>query len=324
MFKTRVTELLGIKYPIIAGPMAYISTPEFISTVSEAGGLGIIAGIGYQTPDALREAIRTARKLTKKPFAVNITLLPTARPVPYEDYFKAVVDEGVRIVETSGRSPEPYMKIIKDAGAISMHRATRTKDIITAERVGADIVTILGTEAAGHPGQEEVGSLVRVPAAVNAVKVPVIAAGGIADARGFVAALALGAEGVLMGTRFMVSKECPTHENVKKWLCGLTESDTILIQKSIKNASRVVRNPHTEKILEMENRGATLEELLPMIRGERGRAAYETGQFNEANISVGQCVGIIQDVPTVKQIIDGIISEAKEVMQRLQKIGVGS
>lgn len=322
MFKTRVTEILGIQYPIIAGPMAYVSTPELVSAVSNAGGMGIMASLSYRTPEELKVAIRKTRSLTKKPFAVNVTLLPTARPVKYEDYFKAIIDEGVKILETSGRSPEPYIEMIKDAGIIAMHRATRTRDIKNAERAGADIVTILGTEAAGHPGQEEVGSMVRIPIAVNAVKVPVIAAGGIADARGFVAALALGAEGVLMGTRFMASKECPIHDNVKQWMINLTEADTILIQKSIKNATRVVRTAHTEKIQEMENKGATLEELLPLISGQRGVSAYASGDYSGASITVGQSVGLIQDIPSVKEIMDRTIAEAKVVMQRLQSLGV--
>ncbi|MDO9334009.1 MAG: nitronate monooxygenase [Dehalococcoidales bacterium] len=324
MLKTRVTEMLGIKYPIIAGPMAYISGPELVAAVSNAGGLGVMASLSYPNTQELQQAIRETQKLTKKPFAVNITMLPVSRPVKYEDYFQTAIGEGVRIIETSGRSPEPYMQMLKNAGVTVMHRATRTKDIQTAERVGVDMVTILGTEAAGHPGQEEVGTIVRVPVAVNSVKIPVIAGGGIADGRGFVAALALGAEGVLIGSRFMVSKEANIHDNVKKWLCGLTEADTILIQKSIKNASRVVRNAHTEKVLEMENRGATIDELLPMISGTRGRNAYATGDFSEANISVGQCVGLIRDIPTVKQIIDGIIKDAKVIMKRLQTLGVGS
>jgi nitronate monooxygenase len=322
MFKTRVTEKLGIQYPILCGPMAYVSTPELVSAVSNAGGLGIIASLSYPNTQELRDAIKKTRSLTRKPFAVNVTMLPISRPVRYEDYFEAALGEGVRIIETSGRSPEPYMQMLKNAGVITMHRATRTRDIQTAERVGVDMVTILGTEAAGHPGQEEVGSMVRIPVAVNAVKIPVIAGGGIADGRGFVAALALGAEGVLMGSRFMVSQEANIHQNVKNWLCNLTEADTILIQKSIKNASRVVRNPHTEKVLEMENRGATLEELLPMISGARGRAAYATGEFNEANISVGQCVGLIRNVPTVKEIIDGMVRDARSVMKRLGGLGV--
>ncbi|UCB42640.1 MAG: nitronate monooxygenase [Dehalococcoidales bacterium] len=323
MFKTRITELLGIEYPILAGPMAYMSGPELISAVSNAGGLGIMASLGYQTTDELREAIKKTKQLTDKPFAVNITLLPSARPVKYEDYFLAAVEEGANIIETSGRSPEPYMKLLKDAGATVMHRATRTKDIQTAERVGVDAVTILGMEAAGHPGQEEVGSMVRIPVACDAVKVPVIAGGGIGDARGFVAALAMGAEGVLMGTRFMASKDCLIHANVKDWLMTLGEMDTILIQKSIKNASRVVRTEHSEKILEMENRGASLEELMPMISGQRGRNVYATGDVGSgAAISVGQVVGMIHDIPTVKEIIDGIINEAKGIMQRLEKTGL--
>ena len=322
MIKTRITELLGIEYPIIAGPMAYVSMAELVSAVSNAGGLGIIASLSFTTIEELRQEIQKTRSMTDKPFAVNITLLPTARPVNYEDYFKAAIDKGVDIIETSGRSPEPYMKLLKDAGVTVLHRATRTRDIQTAERVGVDAVTILGTEAAGHPGQEDVTSLVRIPIAVDAVKIPVIAAGGIADARGFVAALALGAEGVLMGTRFMACKECKIHPNVKEWLKQLGEADTILIQKSIKNSSRVVRTEHTEKILEMEQKGATLEELLPLLSGQRGRNTYATGDVSGASISVGQVVGLIHDVPSAKEIIDGIISEAQKITKRFQNIGI--
>jgi len=322
MFKTRITELLGIEHPIIAGPMGYISRAELVSAVSNAGGLGIMVGTTFGEPKDLKEEIRKTKSLTDKPFAVNVTLLPAARPVNYEEYFAAALEEGVNIIETSGRSPEPYMKMLKDAGATVLHRATRTKDIKTAERAGCDAATILGTEAAGHPGQEEVTSFVRIPIVVDAVKIPVIAGGGIADARGFVAALALGAEGVLMGTRFMASKECPIHDNVKQWMLELGEADTILIQKSIKNASRVVRTEHTEKILDMENKGATLEELLPMISGERGRNAYDIGDISGASISVGQVVGLIHDVPSVKEIIDGIISEAEAIVQRFHDLGI--
>jgi len=322
MLKTRVTEMLGIQYPIIKGPMAYVSGAELVSAVSNAGGLGIIASVPFETIDELRDVIRKTKQLTDKPFGINVTLLPTARPINYEDYFKTSIDEGVNIIETSGRSPEPYMQIMKDAGVISMHRATRTRDIRTAERVGCDIVTILGNEAAGHPGQEEVGTFVRVPIAAGAVDIPVIAAGGITDASGLVAALALGAEGVLMGTRFMCTQEAQIHNNIKTWMHGLGEMDTILIQKSIKNASRVVRNEHAEKILEMESRGATLEELLPMIRGQRGVNAYEKGDPSEANISVGQCVGMINNTPSVKEVIDGMVNGAKQIMQRLEKTGL--
>lgn len=322
MLTTRVTEMLGIEYPIIGGPMAYVSGPELVAAQSNAGGLGIIASISFQTLDELRDVIRRTKDLTDKPFAINVTLLPMARPIKYEDYFEISLEEGVKIIETSGRSPKAYIPMIKDAGAISMHRATRTKDMKNAERAGCDIVTILGTEAAGHPGQEEVGTFVRIPIAASAVDIPVVAAGGITDSRGLVAALALGAEGVLIGTRFMCTQEARIHENIKNWMHEIQEQDTILIQKSIMNASRVVRNEHTEKILEMENKGATLEELLPMISGERGVNAYETGDPSDANITVGQGIGLIHDTPTVKEVIDEMVNGAKEIMQRLQGYGL--
>ena len=322
MFKTRITELLGIEYPILAGPMGNISFAELVAAVSNAGGLGIVVSTTHPTPEELREEIKKTKNLTDKPFAVNVTLLPAARPINYAAYITAAIEEGVDIIETSGRSPEPYMKLLKDAGVTTMHRATRIKDIKTAERVGVDMVTILGTEAAGHSGQEEVTSMVRIPVAVDAVNVPVIAAGGIADARGFVAALALGAEGVLMGTRFMASKECTIHDNVKQWMLQRNEADTILIQKSIKNASRVVRTEHTEKILEMEQNGATAAELMPLISGQRRRNTYATGDVSQASITMGQVVGLIRDIPSVKEIIDGIISEAKLIAERFHKMGI--
>jgi len=324
MLKTRVTEMFGIEYPIIAGPMAYISGAELVSAVSNAGGLGILVSVTHPTPQALREEIKKTKSLTDKPFAVNVTLLPTLHPVNYEEYFAAAIEEGIKIIETSGRSPEPYMKLLKDAGAKVVHRAARIRDIKTAERVGADAVTILGYEAAGVPGMEDVTSLVRIPIAADSVKVPVIAAGGIADARGLVAALALGAEGVLMGTRFLASKECPVHPKIKEWMTELAETDTVLIQRSLSNPSRVVRTDFTQKILDMEEKGATLEELAPLISGQNRQGAYVTGDISDSTISAGQIVGLIHNVPSVKELIDGIISEAKVIMQRLQNTGLGN
>lgn len=324
MFETRVTKLLGIKYPIVQGAMGGgLACAELAAAVSNAGGLGTLTALNYASGKELRAEVKKTRKLTDKPFAVNVTLLPTIRPVNYDDYFTSAIEEGVNIIETSGRSPEPYMKLLKSAGVKTMHRATRIRDIRTAQRVGVDVVTILGMEAAGHPGEEDVTSLVRIPIAVDAMKIPVIAAGGISDARGFVAALALGAEGVLMGTRFMACQECNTHPKVKEWLAQLHETDTMLIQRSMKNTSRVVRTPYTEKIGEMERRGAKLEELLPLLSGQRGRVAYDTGDFSQASISVGQTVGLIHDIPTAKEIIDRIISEAQVIIQRLHKLGTG-
>ena len=323
MFKTRITELLGIEHPILAGPLAYLSNAEMVSAVSNAGGLGILVSITHPTPDDLRQEIKKTKSMTDKPFAVNVTLAPIVRQVSYEEYFAAAIEEGVKIFETSARSPEPYMKMLKDAGATVMHRATRTRDIRTAERVGVDAVAILGIEAAGLPGMEDVTSMVRIPVATDAVKIPVIAAGGIADARGFVAALALGAEGVLMGTRFLASKECPIHSKIKERLLELQETDTMMIMRSIRNPERVIRTEFAEKIQEMENKGATLEELLPMVSGQRGNEAFKTGDDSNAFISAGQVVGLVHEIPSIKEIIDGIITEAKAIVERLHKLGAG-
>jgi nitronate monooxygenase len=322
MLKTRITELFGIEYPIMAGPMAYLTTPKLVAAVSNAGGLGILVSTTIPTAQELRQNIRKTRELTDKPFAVNVTLAPVARHINYEEYFAAAIDEGIKIIETSARSPEPYMKMLKDAGVIVMHRATRTRDIVKAEKAGADAVCILGTEAAGVHGPDEVGIFVRIPAAVETVKVPVVAGGGISDARGLVAALALGAEGILMGTRFMASKECEVHPNIRKWMLSLSEADTMVILHSIKVANRVVRNSQTEKIRVLEQKGATLEELLPLISGRIGEQAYQVGDTDNAMISVGQGIGLIHDMPDVKDIIDSIISEATAVMQLLGRLGL--
>ena len=324
MFKTRVTEMLGIEYPILLAPMMGITGAEMVAAAGNAGGLGILCSLSYQTMDELREEIRKTKSLTDKPFAVNVTMLPTIRPIDYEEYFNVIIEEGVNIIETSGRSPEQYMPLLKDAKVTTMHRATRTRDIKTAERIGVDIATIVGTEAAGHPGMEDVTSMVRIPIAADAVKIPIVAAGGIADARGFVAALALGAEGVLMGTRFYLTKECSAHPKIKEWLLGVGEADTIMIMRSIKNAGRAVKTDFTMKILEMEEKGATLEELLPLLSGERGRKAEETGDFSEAQMTAGQIVGLIHDVPSIKEVIDSVINEAEIIVQRLNKLGVSS
>ncbi len=320
--KTRVSEMLGIQYPIFSAPMGYISRAELVSAVSNAGGLGILVSMTSPTVEDLRKEIKKTKSLTDKPFAVNVTLMPTTRKVNYEDYFAAAIDEGVTIIETSGRSPEPYMKMLKDAKVITMHRATRTRDIITAERVGVDIGTIVGFEAAGHPGVEDVTSMVRIPITVNAVKIPIVAAGGIADARGFVAALALGAEGVLMGTRFMISQEAPIHPELKEWLLNRKEVDTMMIQRSIRNEHRVLRTGYTQKILEMEQRGCTLEELLPLISGKRTENAYVTGDISNCTISMSQGVGLLHQIQSAKEIIEGIIRGADVIVQGLEKTGL--
>jgi len=324
MFKTRVTELFGIKYPIVQGALGGgLATAELVAAVSNAGGLGMITSLNYGSEQELRDEIRKTRKLTDKPFAVNVTLLPTMRRIPYEEYFTAALNEGVRIFETSGRSPEPYIKMVKDVGGKFMHKVGSSRHAKSAERIGVDAVNIVCFESAGHPLPDDVAASVLIPSCVDAVKIPVIQAGGVADGRGFIAALALGAEGVLMGTRFAASKECAFHPKLKEWFTQLTEKDTMLVHRTINNLERVVRTDFTQKILDMEEKGAKTEEILPLISGDKVRAAYETGETSNAIITAGQTVGLIHDIPSVKEIIDRIILEAENIIKRLNRIERG-
>jgi len=322
VFKTRITEMFGIKYPIIQGAMHWLSPAELVAAVSNAGGLGTLSALTFLTVKELRDEIRKTKSLTDKPFAVNITLLPTARKINYVEYIETALQEGVNIIETSGRSPEPYMPLIKDAKAIVMHKVTSVRHAKTAERLGVDAVTIIGFEGAGHPGMDDVGSLVLIPRVVDEIKIPLIAAGGIGDVRGFVAALALGAQGVLMGTRFMASRECNLPPKIRQWLVEAGETDTLLIERSIKNTARVMKTAFSQKVLEMESRGATLQELLPMINGQRSKQALETDDINGGVIHCGQVVSQIHDITTVAEIIEGIVSEAKLIGQRLSNIRI--
>ena len=316
MFETRITELLGIEYPIIQGGMIWLSMAELAAAVSNAGGLGIITSASLPTKEELRDELRKAKSLTDKPFGVNINLGPTVRPASTEEFIDVVIDEGIRIVETSGRSPEPYMKQLKEGGVKVVHKAPGgVRFAQTAEEMGCDAVSIMGYECGGHPGLDDISSLVLVRATVNAVKIPVIAAGGFADAHGFVAALALGADGVLMGTRFMMTKECPAHPRFKEWMIKANETDTMVTQRSIRAPARNLRSELALKVLEMENQGATLEELLTITRGENQRRAYIEGDIEGGLVECGQVVGLIDDIPSVKEVIDGIIQGAEEIIK---------
>lgn len=319
--KTRITELFNIKYPIIQGPLGGGMAPvELVAAVSNAGGLGMITALNYGSSRELRDAIRATRKLTKNPFAVNVTLLPTMRRIPYEEYFNTALEEGVKIFDTSGRSPEEFVALVKNAGGLFMHKVGTPRHAKTAERVGCDVVSVVSYESGGHPLPDDVGAAVLIPACVDSVKIPVVAAGGVADGRGLVAALALGAEGVLLGTRFVMSEECPFHPKLKEWFKTLTEKDTMLVHRAINNNERVVRTPFTEKILALEESGAKLEEILPLISGDKVRNTYLTGDTSNAVVTAGQTVGLINDVLPAKEIITRMIAEAETVMQRLEKI----
>jgi nitronate monooxygenase len=316
MFKTRVTKILGIDYPIVAGTMQALSRAELVAAEANAGIFGILASATFQTKEELRQEIRKTKSLTNKPFGVNINLFPMLMPVNIEEYIDTILEERVGVIETSGRSPEPYVKRIKSGGAILMHKCARIRDVRHAAKLGADLIEIVGFECGGHPSNEEVTTLVLLPRAIDAVDIPVIGGGGFGDARGFVACLSLGAEGVLMGTRFLVTKECPIHGNFKRAFVESSETSTIMLHKTIE-AGRIMRNEIAEKIREMAENDATLEELVSLAGGPRAREAWAKGDVQHGLISLGQVVGLIQDIPTVKEAVDSIITGARKIVERL-------
>ena len=317
MFKTRITDLFRIEYPIIQGGMMWISRAELVAAVSNAGGLGILTAFTFPDPKGLAAEIKRTREFTDKPFGVNITLLPTLRPVDIDGYVDTVINSGVKIVETAGRSPEPYMERLKAANVKVIHKCTAVRFARTAQRIGCDAVSVDGFECAGHPGEEDVTSLVLIPLTADAVGIPVIASGGFGDGRGLVAALALGAEAVNMGTRFMATKEAPGHARVKELLITASERDTTLLLRSFRNTMRALRNPTAEKVLELEKQGGDIHQLEAFISGRAGLGLIESGAVDNGLLSVGQVVGLVHDIPTVKELIDRIVKEAKEVASNL-------
>ena len=317
MFETRITKLFGIEYPIVGGCMQALSRAEFVAAISNAGALGVLASAMFSDREVFRAEIRKVKDLTDKPFAVNLSLFPAKRPLAVEEYIDVALEEGVPVLETSGRSPKPYVDRIRQGRAKFMHKCARVRDAVSVARLGADAVSIVGFECGGHPGMDDVTTLILVPLVVDAVAIPVIAGGGFVDGRGLVAALALGAEGVLMGTRFMATKECPAHENVKEWLLAASESDTVIVQRSIQSNARVIRNAAARRVLELEARGASLAELLAVVGGEHGRRVALDGEIDAGTLACGEAVGLIRDVPTVAELVERIIAQAEQVRARI-------
>ncbi|MBP8131750.1 MAG: nitronate monooxygenase [Candidatus Hydrogenedentes bacterium] len=321
MLKTRITEMLGIEYPILMGGMQWLAKAELVSAVSNAGGCGFITAVSFAYPEELRAEIRKARDMTDKPFGVNISMLPVLMPGDQTDAFMDVVcEEGAPVVETAGRNPEPYVQKLHAAGVKLIHKVPAVRFAKKAESIGVDAVTIVGFECGGHPGMDDVPSLILIPKAAEELHVPVIAAGGFCDGRSLVAALALGANAVLMGTRFMASVESPMHDNFKKWMIAAKETDTVVVERSIRNAARIIKNEAALTVARLEAEGATLEELLPIIAGKVGRDAYLSGDVNAGTIACGQVVGRIHEIKTCKQIIDDIIAEARERLAQLGRV----
>ena len=323
MLKTRITEMLDIEYPIIQGGMMWLATAELAAAVSNAGGFGIIAALNSGSGRGVKEEIRKCKGLTDKPFGVNVSMLPDlATEERIEEYVDVICDEGVAAVETAGRNPEPYLPKIKEAGIKVIHKVPAVRHAQRAEDIGVDAVALVGFECAGHPGMDDVTTSILVQKATRDLSIPVIAGGGICDAKGFMAAFTLGAEGVLMGTRFLLTRECWAHQQIKERLIQATELDTMIIERSINNAARVIKNEAAVCALEMEQRGATLEELLTVISGQLGLEAFKDGDIDAGVISCGQVVGLIDDLKSVKEVIQEIIDGAQTVYRSLGKIGI--
>ena len=317
---SRVNQILGSEYPLIIGTMLGWSNAEFVAAAANAGAFASIASSMYSTAQALREEIRRAKGLTGKPFGVNINLFPALKPQNVSEYVDTAIEEGVGVIETAGRSPEELVSRIKNGKVKLMHKCARLRDARKAESIGADIVEIVGFECGGHPSREGIGGLVLIPQVVDAVKIPVVAGGGIADARGFVAALALGAEGVLMGTRFLACLECQVHPNLKSKLVDVASTESTLVLGSIGDPMRVLRTELVTKIQQLEEKGATLEDLVPVISGEKSRQAMSVGDVDNSLLPCGQVVGLIHNIPATKEIIDNIIKEVTVVDERLGRI----
>ncbi len=321
MFETRLTKILGIKHPIIQGGLQWLATAELASAVSEAGGLGILSGLTFPDKESLKREIRKMREMTKKPFGVNLSMLPELqRGERTEEILEVVLEEKVPVIETSGRNPEPFIERLKKEGIKIIHKVPSVRFAKKAESIGVDAVTIVGFECGGHPGMDDVTSLVLIPIASNSIRIPIIAGGGIGDARGFLAALSLGADGVVMGTRFVATHECPAHPRIKEWFLKIRETDTMLVQRSIINTARVVKNSAAEKTLAMEQRGATLEELMTVISGQIGKRALQEGDLEGAIIPCGQSVGLINEIKSVREVIEEIIQGAHSILKRLNDI----
>lgn len=324
--KTRITELFDIRYPIIQGGMHYVGFAELAAAVSNAGGLGIITGLTQKTPELLAREIARCREITDKPFGVNLTFLPTFAKPPYPEYIAAIVEGGIKVVETAGRSPEAYMPALKAAGIKVIHKCTSVRHALKAERIGCDAVSVDGFECGGHPGEDDVPNMILLPRAAEELKIPFVASGGMADGRSLVAALALGADGMNMGTRFIATKEAPVHDNVKQAIVNASELDTRLIMRSLRNTERVINNAGVERLLAIEReKGEALkiDDIIDQVAGIYPKVMTE-GDMDAGAWSCGMVAGLIRDVPSCAELIDRIMAQARQlIVQRLAGMVAG-
>ena len=316
--KTRITELLGIEHPIIQGGMHHVGLAEMAAAVSNAGGLGIITGLTQGTPEKLAAEIARCKTMTDKPFGVNITFLPSMTPPDYPGLIQAVIDGGVKIVETAGNNPAPYMPALKEAGIKVIHKCTAVRHALKAEKVGCDAVSVDGFECGGHPGEDDIPNFILLPRAADELTIPFVSSGGMADARSLVASLAMGADGMNMGTRFIATKEAPVHDNVKAAILAASELDTRMVMRPLRNTERVLNNSAVERLLEKEKAlGADIkiDDILPEVAGVYPRIMKE-GDMDAGAWSCGMVAGLINDVPRVQELMDRIISEADSLIKQ--------
>ncbi|TYO64319.1 nitronate monooxygenase [Bradyrhizobium hipponense] len=316
--KTAITELFGIQHPIIQGGMHYVGFAELAAAVSNAGGLGIITGLTQRTPELLAKEIARCRDMTDKPFGVNLTFLPSFTAPPYPEYIAAIKEGGVKAVETAGRSPEAYMPALKAAGIKVIHKCTSVRHSLKAERIGCDAVSVDGFECGGHPGEDDIPNMILLPRAADELTIPFVASGGMADARSLVAALSMGAAGMNMGTRFIATKEAPVHANVKQALVKATELDTVLVMRALRNTERVLKNKGVDHLLEVEReKGESLkiEDIHEQVAGVYPKVMVD-GEMDAGAWSCGMVVGLINDIPTVKELIDRIMTEAEQIIRQ--------
>ncbi|MBB5273550.1 NAD(P)H-dependent flavin oxidoreductase [Quisquiliibacterium transsilvanicum] len=316
--KTRITEMLGIEHPIVQGGMHFVGFAELAAAVSNAGGLGIITGLTQKTPELLAKEIARCREMTDKPFGVNLTFLPTFATPPYPEYIQAIIEGGVRAVETAGRNPEAYMAQMKAAGIKVIHKCTSVRHSLKAEAIGCDAVSVDGFECGGHPGEDDVPNFILLPRAAEELKIPFIASGGMADGRSLVGALALGAEGINMGTRFMATKEAPIHENVKKAIVAASELDTRLIMRKLRNTERVLNNSGVDRLLQIEREkgdALKIDDIVDQVAGIYPKVMID-GDMEAGAWSCGMVAGLIHDIPSCKELVDRIMSQADEIINK--------
>jgi NAD(P)H-dependent flavin oxidoreductase YrpB (nitropropane dioxygenase family) len=321
-FKTKITDMLGIEHPILMGGMQWITKGEFVASVCNAGGTGFITAESFDNAQALRDEIRKTRTLTDKPFGVNISMLPEVGSIADRtlDFLDVVCEEGIPFVETAGRKPTLLMDKLKEADIKVIHKLTSVRHAISAQQVGVDAVTMIGYGSGGHVGMDDVANFILVPLAVRHLDIPVIVGGGIADGSGLLAALSMGAEAVLLGTAFFATEESPVHRNIKEKIVESHETDTSLIMSSIKNPARCVNNRLVDDVLEAESKGASLDEILGLVLGGKGKFSYETGDPEVAPIACGQAAGLIHEIKPVARVVNDIISEAGELLERLNQM----